>query len=67
MIATEPRPDFSGTYPDAFTDELVTVEPHSTFDYHWVIWMPDGNAQTVRGTDMSLLISSRLLEKEDAA
>jgi hypothetical protein len=63
MIATFRHADFSGTYRDAFTDELVTVT-HADRDYRWLIWMPDGKAQEVNGTDMSLLISSRLLEKE---
>ena len=55
--------DFSGTYVYALTKEIVTVS-HADGDYRWIITFPTGTKQRVTGTDMSLMISSRLLEKE---
>ena len=64
MIATFRPADFSGTYREAFEGTRVTVTPHPDRSYRWIITLANGKTQEVCGTDMGLLISSRLLEKE---
>jgi hypothetical protein len=63
MNITTRHADFSGTYVYALTKERVTVSPADS-DFRWIITFPTGTKQRVSGTDMSLMISSRLLEKE---